>query len=467
MSFFFVQQKQVADSMSDESRLRIVMHPWFAMGHLTPFLHMANKLAARGHEVFFLLPTKTQEKLNQFNLHPQNIKFIPLVVPIIEGLPPGAETTSDIDLKSVSLLFHAMDLTQPIVESFLQEIKPHFVFFDYQHWLPSVTRSLGIKSIQFFIINPQVVAYFANDIVTAKASNLLKASPGFPSSVINLKNYEARGLHLLCTSKTKGGITFLDRLAIAKAECDAITFKGSREMEGKYCNFVEKMFNKPVILAGPVVPEAPTSVLEEKWVNWLNGFRRGEVIYCAFGSECRLEMQLFQELVLGFELTGLPFFAALKPPIGAKTVEEGLPGGFEERIRGRGIVYGGWVQQQLILSHPSVGCFVTHCGGGSISEALVSQSQIVFLPNVADQAITARMMDGELRVGVEIERDKEGLFTKEDVCNTIKLVMDEESEIGKLVKANHTKWREFLLTEGLENSYIDEFVDYLQGMLRK
>jgi len=51
----------------------------------------------------------------------------------------------------------------------------------------------------------------------------------------------------------------------------------------------------------------------------------------------------------------MPFLAALKPPIGAEAIESALPEGFNERTNGRGVVHGDWVQQLLILSHPSVG----------------------------------------------------------------------------------------------------------------
>ncbi|KAL7215885.1 hypothetical protein ACSBR1_027935 [Camellia fascicularis] len=54
--------------------------------------------------------------------------------------------------------------------------------------------------------------------------------------------------------------------------------------------------------------------------------------------------------------------------------------------------------------HSSVDCFITHCGSGSLFEALVNTCQLVLLPNVGDQIINARMMSKNLKVGVEVEK---------------------------------------------------------------
>lgn len=61
--------------------------------------------------------------------------------------------------------------------------------------------------------------------------------------------------------------------------------------------------------------------------------------------------------------------------------------------------------------------------------------------------------------------DEDGLFTRDAVCKAIRLVMDEDSEVGREVRANHSKWKDFLLQEGLESSYIDEFVQKLRELL--
>ncbi|KAE8680122.1 UDP-glycosyltransferase 79B8 [Hibiscus syriacus] len=156
----------------------------------------------------------------------------------------------------------------------------------------------------------------------------------------------------------------------------------------------------------PCLPETKTSMLDEKWVNWLSRFESGSVVFCSFGSQNQLLKDEFQELVLGFELSGLPFLVALKPPEGCSTVEEGLPDGFQERVKVRGLVYGGWVQQELLLHHPNIGCFVNHCGYGTMWEFLLSDCQIVLIPEIADQILNTRLMVNELKIGVEVERGK-------------------------------------------------------------
>uniref|UniRef100_A0A803LQJ7 Uncharacterized protein n=1 Tax=Chenopodium quinoa TaxID=63459 RepID=A0A803LQJ7_CHEQI len=172
-------------------------------------------------------------------------------------------------------------------------------------------------------------------------------------------------------------------------------------------------------------------------------------------------------MILFSDLSSQAILAALKPPEGFLTIESALPEGFIERTKGRGIVHGGWVQQQLILQHPSVGCFVTHCGVESLSEAMVSECQIVLMPQAVDQFLNAKFMSLELKVGVEVEkRDNDGYFTKEAIEKAVSLVMEPGSEVGRVVRANHAKWREFLLKKGLEDSYMSSLIQSLQQLLR-
>ncbi|PNX98493.1 UDP-glycosyltransferase 79B6-like protein [Trifolium pratense] len=452
--------------------LHIAMFPWFAMGHLTPYLHFSNKLAKRGHKISFFIPKKTQTKLQHLNLNPNLITFVPINVPHVDGLPHDAETSSDVPFSLVPLIATAMDQTEKQIELLLKELKPQIVFFDFQYWLPNLTQKLGIKSLQYWISSPFAISYSWNGPRQSHGKGLtvddLKKPPsGYPDSYIKLHQHELQFLSSTRKLVFGSGVYLYDRLHIGTSLADAIGYKGCREIDGPYADYLGSVYGKPSLLSGPLLPESSKASLDEKWVSWLNGFKHGSVVFIAYGSEGPLEQNQFEELLLGLELTGFPFLAALKPPNGFDSIEEALPEGFSERVKGKGIVYGSWIQQQLILEHPSVGCFITHCGAASVTEALVNMCQLVLLPRVGvDHIMNARMMSEKLKVGVEVEKgDEDGLFTKESVCKAVRIVMDDENEVGREVRKNHDELRKFLLSEHLESSCVDSFCEKLQDLI--
>nr|WMX26763.1 UGT79B108 [Codariocalyx motorius] len=457
-------------------KMHIAMYPWLAMGHIIPYLHLANKLAERGHKVSFIIPKRTKTKLEHLNQYPQLLNFIPITLPQVDGLPPHAETTFDIPFSSGSLLQIAVDRTEKDIELLLLDLKPQIFFFDFQSWIPNLTRGLGIKSVHYNVINMIAIAYLESmekmcqeKNLVREEQNLMSVPDEFPDHSIKLYAHEVRVLASLMTAVYGIGdrVFLMDNIRTGIRLADAVGYKGCRELEGPYADFLETYFGKPFLLSGHALPEPPNSTLEDKWSQWLSGFKPGSVVYCAFGTESRLPQDQFMELLLGLELTGFPFLAALKAPIGFDSVEEAIPEEFKERIKGRGIVHGGWVQQTLILEHSSIGCFITHCGANAFLEALLNNNQIVALPNFYfDQIIIARMISTSLKVGVEVEKGQEdGLFTKESVCKAVKTVMDDESEVAGEVRANHLKLRNILLTKDLEKTYIDEFCNKLQKLL--
>ena len=459
--------------MEKSRELHIAMFPWFAFGHIIPYLHLSNELAERGHKVTFFLPKKAQSKLQRLNSHPHLITFHPLIVPHADGLPPGTETVSDIDRSLTHLLVIALDRTRDQVEAALRTLNPHILFYDFAYWAPVLASQLGIKSVFYGAVSAAGLSYtpLPNDQVEECGGDCRRklrdgsvSPPGYPSSTVVLRQHELRLTDFI--NKPFGeGITFQQRITTAVARADAISIRTCQEMEGSFCDYIGIRYGKPVFLTGPVLPKPSPEPLEDRWARWLGGFGPSSVIFCALGSENIMVQDQFQELLLGLELTGLPFLAVLKPPPGATTVEEAFPEGFQERVRGRGVVHGGWVPQPAILRHPSVGCFLSHAGHGSMWESLTTHPQIVLLPEYADHIFTARLLAEELKVAVEVEKEEYGLFSKERLCAAIKTVMDEESARGALVKKNHAKWKETLVSPRFMSNYIDNFVAQLLGLL--
>ncbi|XP_010446338.1 PREDICTED: UDP-glycosyltransferase 79B6-like [Camelina sativa] len=445
------------------SKFHAFMFPWFGFGHMTAFLHLANKLAEKGHKITFLLPKKALKQLEPLNLFPDYIFFHTLTIPSVDGLPAGAETTSDIQISSGSFLASAMDRTRNQVQEAVSIGKPDLIFFDFAHWIPEIAGEYGARSVNFITISAACVAI--SFVPGRSPDDLAVPPPGYPSSKVLLRGQETNCFSFL-SHPFGDNTTFYERIMIGLTNCDVISIRTCQEMEGKFCDFIESQFQREVLLTGPMLPEPDNSKpLEDQWMQWLSRFEPGSVVYCALGSQIILEKDQFQELCLGMELTGLPFLVAVKPPKGSSTIQEALPNGFEERVKGRGVVWGRWVQQPLILAHPSIGCFVSHCGFGSMWEGLVNDCQIVFIPHLGEQIFNTRLMSEELEVSVEVEREDTGWFSKESLSGSIRSVMDKDSELGNLVRRNHAKWKDSLVSTGLMNGYVNKFIEALQKLV--
>ncbi|XP_040942253.1 UDP-glycosyltransferase 79B2 [Gossypium hirsutum] len=268
-----------------------------------------------------------------------------------------------------------------------------------------------------------------------------KLPPDYPSSIVKFKAEEAAVL-LFGAEDFGSELSFGERIRTAVSGSDAIAFRTCRQTEGPFCDYVARGYGKPVLLSGPCFLETKTQQLDEKWKDE------------------------FQELVLGFELCGLPFLVALKPPQGFSTVEEALPEGFQDRVGGRGLVYGGWVPQEQLLHHPNIGCFVNHCGYGTMWEFLLSDCQIVLIPEIGDQILNTRLMVEEQKIGVEVERGKNREVSKESLSEAIKFVMDKDNETANMMKRNHAKLKQILSNRDLQEGYINNFIQALQDLVK-
>ncbi|KAJ0103305.1 hypothetical protein Patl1_05491 [Pistacia atlantica] len=213
---------------------------------------------------------------------------------------------------------------------------------------------------------------------------------------------------------------------------------------------------------GSVAAAAPDSrdgKEDKTWLKiseWLAKQMSGAVIYAAFGSELTLSRNELTELALGLELSGLPFFWALRNWDDSIV----LPDGFEERVKGRGVVWTSWAPQLRILAHESVGAFLTHCGFSSITESLYYGHPLVLLPFSIDQGLIARVF-AEKKAGIEIARNEEdGEYTRKSVAEALRLVIVEE---GGIYREKAKELRILFADEELHDEYVKKFVEFLQN----
>ncbi|XP_027114332.1 anthocyanidin-3-O-glucoside rhamnosyltransferase [Coffea arabica] len=464
-------------------RLHVVMFPFFAFGHISPFVQLSKKLSLHGVQISFFSALGNVNRIKSM-LHsdsaPTTTQVIPLTLPPVEGLPPGLESTSDLSRAQSELLNLALDLMQPQISSLLSQLKPHFVLFDFaQDWLPPLASQLGIKTVFYSIFValstsyltvparlPRSTAYLARP---SAIEDLKKPPPGFPeTSIKSVKTFEARGFLYMFKSFYSGASVY-DRVLRGLNGCDVILAKTCREMEGPYVDYVTQQFKKPVLLVGPVVPEPSSEPLEGRWASWLGQFEPKSVIYCSFGSEAFLSDEQVKELLLGLDLTGLPFFVVLNFPANtdiSAELKRALPEGFLEKVKHKAVIHAGWVQQEQILAHQSVGCYVFHAGFSSVVEAIVNDCQLVMLPVRGDQLLNAKLVSGDLKAGVEVNRrDVDGYFGKDDIKDAVGRVMaDIDKEPAKSIRGNHKKWKEFLQNSEIQTKFVSDLVKEMEAM---
>ncbi|MCO5597905.1 hypothetical protein L7F22_051990 [Adiantum nelumboides] len=109
---------------------------------------------------------------------------------------------------------------------------------------------------------------------------------------------------------------------------------------------------------------------DEGCLRWLDGQPRGAVVYVALGSLVSLTEEEIGEVALGLEACEQPFLWVLRrSPTAGFDPRTVLPAGFQERMKERGCVIT-WAPQAAVLAHASIGCYLSHCGMGSVLEAL-------------------------------------------------------------------------------------------------
>lgn len=110
-----------------------------------------------------------------------------------------------------------------------------------------------------------------------------------------------------------------------------------------------------------------------------------------------------------------------------------------------------------ILSHESVGGFLTHCGWNSVVEGLGFGRVPIFLPVLNEQGLNTRLLRGK-DIGVEIPRnERDGMFWSDSV----RLAMIDDAGELKRTKAKMMKG---LFGNRDENIlYVDELIDYMKS----
>ncbi|KAH0775591.1 hypothetical protein KY290_007002 [Solanum tuberosum] len=428
----------------NSKKLHIAVFPWLAFGHIVPYLELSKLIAQKGHKISFISTPSNIDRLPKLppTLAPF-LNFVKIPLPHVDKLPKNAEATIDLPYEKVKYLKLAQDGLKEPIAKFLEKSTPDFIIFDFaSYWIPSVASKFNIPSGYFSIFIAVFLGFVGpvpgsnNDYEIRTTPEEFTVPPKWVpfETTVAYKLFEVSKIFEATIKGEEENVSDLFRLYKSVENCDFLLVRSCSEFEQEWLKLVGDIHRKPVFPVG----QLPTTMYEDDntkidaWREiklWLDEQEKGKVIYVAFGSEVKPSQNELTELAFGLELSGLPFFWVLRTKRGESDDELiQLPEGFEDRTNGRGIVCTSWVPQLKILSHDSVGVFLTHSGWSSVVEAIQFEKPLVLLTFLADQGLNARLLE-EKKMAYSISRDdRDGSFTRDSVAESLTLVLVEKED---------------------------------------
>lgn len=199
-------------------------------------------------------------------------------------------------------------------------------------------------------------------------------------------------------------------------------------------------------------------------LDWLDAQAPSSVLYVSFGTLATRSPLQLEELAFGLEASGQPFLLVFRPDLMPGNPASFLDG-ILHRTNGNAKVVS-WAPQFELLSHPSVGGFLTHCGWNSILESVTAGKPMLSWPTFADQDLNARCVADEWRIGMDLEVDECRQVKREEVTKKVKELM--EGKEGREVRENVSKLRDAahkaIAPGGSSTANLELFVRWLEGL---
>ncbi|XP_055817112.1 beta-D-glucosyl crocetin beta-1,6-glucosyltransferase-like [Solanum dulcamara] len=400
------------------STLRVLMFPWLAYGHISPFLDLAKKLADRGFSIRVCSTVISRETIAREipEKYSASIKIVELCLPKLPEIPPNCHTTNDLPPDMDHIVLKTLKLSKPNFSKILQNLKPDLVIYDLLlQWAEGVANEQGIPAMKFVVMGAAVFSYFYNSI--RKPEVELPFQDIYPGKIELMKIDE-----LIEKSTREKELDDVD--PFAEGNIQIMLMSTSRTIEAKYIDYFTKLSNWKVIPVGlPIKNRVTNDADYVELINWLGTKDENSTVIVSFGCEYFLRKEEMEEMAFGLELSNVNFIWVVRFPKGEEqNLEDALPKGFLERIGERGRFLDKFATQSRILNHPSVGGYISPCGWSNVIECLDFGVPIIAMPIHLDQPMNAKLMV-ELGVAVEIVKDDNGKIHRQEIAETLKGVI--------------------------------------------
>ncbi|XP_031742908.1 UDP-glycosyltransferase 72E2 [Cucumis sativus] len=413
------------------------------MGHLIPFLELANRLVLHHNlqATLFVVGTGSSSAESTLLQKPSLVNIVSL---------PHSLSSLDPNAPICDIIISMMTASFPFLRSSIAAVNPRpaaLIVDLFGTPALSIAHELGMLGLVFMTTN----AWYLS------VSYLY---PSFEKSMVDAHVYNHDPLVIPgCTP-----VRFEDTIEVFELNQEEVYVgfgRYARELgtaDGILSNTwqdLEPTTLKALSEAGtlgygkvnevPIYPIGPLTrngepTLESEVLKWLDRQPDESVIYVSFGSGGTLCEEQITELAWGLELSQQRFVWVIRPPEGTESTgafftagrgssrdywaSKYLPEGFIKRTKEVGLVIPMWGPQAEILSHRSVRGFVTHCGWNSSLESIVNGVAMVTWPLYAEQKMNAALLTEEMGVAVRLRAEGQGVVERKEIEKKVRMIME-------------------------------------------
>ncbi|CAI9763271.1 unnamed protein product [Fraxinus pennsylvanica] len=385
----------------------VMLIPYPAQGHVIPLMEFALHLVNYGCKVTFVNTEFIHERVIKALPETDNIQEIIQMVSIPDGLESSDDRKSD-------------RITCLIADATVG-------------WALEVAEKVGIKKVAFW---PAAATQFAlvfkipnlidDGIIDSDGipmqNQIIQFSPATPA--INTAELSWNCISDELTAK----IVFKLMVQILKPakSADKLICNSSNWLEsGTFASFPDFIPIGPLLASNRLGKSSGNFWKEDSGcLAWLDQQPPNSVIYVAFGSFTIFDQNQFQELAIGLELTNRPFLWVVREKM-IEDINNAYPTGFNERVHHRGRMVS-WAPQQKVLSHPSVACFISHCGWNSTIEGISNGIPFLCWPYFTDQIFNQNYICDYLKIGLGFNKDDSGIIGREEIKNKLEQLLSDE-----------------------------------------
>ncbi|XP_031251671.1 linamarin synthase 2-like [Pistacia vera] len=448
---------------NQETKTHLVCVPYPSQGHVTPMMQLAKLFHSRGFHITFVNTEFNHRRLIR-SKGPDSVKGLPdfRFETIPDGLPPSDRDATQYvpglcDSTRKNCLAPFLELISKLNSS--AEVPPvtGIISDGVMSFAIKAGELFGIPEIQFWTASAcgfmgylQFTELIKRGIVPFKDEKFL--SDGTLETQIDwvpgMSNVRFKDLPSFARN-TDLNETMFDFMGSEAQNClksSAIIFNTFDEFEQEVLEAITSKFPN-IYTIGPLpllcrhVPDSSfksfTSSLwkeDSECLKWLDKREPNSVVYVNYGSVTVMTDQHLKEFAWGLANSKHPFLWIVRPDVvmGDSAV---LPEEYFEEIKDRGLI-ASWCSQEQVLTHPSVGVFLTHCGWNSTLESVCVGVPVICWPFFADQQTNCRYACTTWGIGMEVNED----VKRDDIEALVKEMM--QGDKGKQMRQKAQEWKQ-------------------------